>query len=157
MSALEGGTETAVGIPGALAVASGQAAETLAILTICEAGDHIVASAALYGGTFNLLHYTLPKMGITVSFVDDPDDLDAWSAAVQDNTKAFFGETLPNPKNNVIDIAGIADIAHRHGVRSSSITPPPPRTSAARSSTAPTSSCTPPPSTSAVTAPRSAA
>ena len=92
MSALEGGTATAVGIPGALAVSSGQAAETLAILTLCESGDHIVASAALYGGTYNLLHYTLPKMGITVSFVDDPDDLDAWSAAVQDNTKAFFGE-----------------------------------------------------------------
>ena len=116
MSALEGGTETAVGIPGALAVSSGQAAETLAILTICESGDHIVASAALYGGTFNLLHYTLPKMGITVSFIDDPDNLDAWSAAMQDNTKAFFGETLPNPKNNVIDIAGIAGIAHQHGV-----------------------------------------
>jgi len=115
MSALEGGTETAVGIPGALAVASGQAAETLAILTICESGDHIVASAALYGGTFNLLHYTLSKMGIAVSFIDDPDDLDAWSAAVQDNTKALFGETLPNPQNNVIDIAGIADIAHQHG------------------------------------------
>ena len=116
MSALELGTETAVGIPGALAVSSGQAAETLAILTICESGDHIVASAALYGGTYNLLHYTLPKLGITVTFVDDPDDLQAWADAVQDNTKAFFGETLPNPKNNVIDIPGIAAIAHDAGV-----------------------------------------
>lgn len=116
MAALELGTETAVGIPGALAVSSGQAAETLALLTICESGDHIVASAALYGGTYNLLHYTLPKMGITVTFVDDPDDLQAWADAVQDNTKAFFGETLPNPKNNVIDIPGIAAIAHDAGV-----------------------------------------
>ncbi|MDH3752834.1 MAG: bifunctional o-acetylhomoserine/o-acetylserine sulfhydrylase [Acidimicrobiia bacterium] len=116
MSELEGGTTTAVGIPGALAVASGQAAETLAILTICETGDHIVASAALYGGTYNLFHYTLPKLGIEVSFIDDPDDLDAWAAATRDNTKLFFGETLPNPKNNWLDVAGIAGIAHANGV-----------------------------------------
>ena len=127
MSALELGTETAVGIPGALAVSSGQAAETLAILTICESGDHIVASAALYGGTYNLLHYTLPKLGITVTFVDDPDDLQAWADAVQDNTKAFFGETLPNPKNNVIDIPGIAAIAHRRQHGSDAVPVPPAR------------------------------
>ncbi|NCG38548.1 MAG: bifunctional o-acetylhomoserine/o-acetylserine sulfhydrylase [Actinobacteria bacterium] len=116
MSALEGGTETAVGLPGALAVASGQAAEVLAILNLAESGDHVVASAALYGGTYNLLHHTLPKMGITTTFVDDPDDLDAWAAAVQPNTKAFYGEILPNPKNNWIDIAGIAEVAHANDV-----------------------------------------
>ncbi|MDG1412331.1 MAG: bifunctional o-acetylhomoserine/o-acetylserine sulfhydrylase [Acidimicrobiales bacterium] len=116
MSALEGGTETAVGLPGALAVASGQSAEVLAILNLAESGDHVVASAALYGGTYNLLHYTMPKMGITVTFIDDPDDLDAWGAAVQPNTKAFYGETLPNPKNNWIDIPGIAEVAHANGV-----------------------------------------
>ncbi len=116
MSALEGGTETAVGLPGALATSSGQAAETLAILTLAASGDHIVASAALYGGTYNLFHYTLPKMGISVTFIDDPDDLEAWAAASQPNTKAFFGETVPNPKNNWINIRGIADIAHANGV-----------------------------------------
>ena len=116
IAALEGATETAVGLPGALATASGQAASTLAILTICEAGDHVVSSAALYGGTYNLLHYTMPKMGITVTFVDDPDDLDAWASAVQDNTKAFYGEMLPNPKNNWLDVAGIAEVAHANGV-----------------------------------------
>ena len=86
VAALEGATETAVGIPGALAVASGQAAETLGILTILESGDHLVTGASLYGGTYNLFHYTLPKFGIEVTFVEDPDDLDAWQAAVQDNT-----------------------------------------------------------------------
>lgn len=116
MSALEGGTETAVGIPGALAAASGQAAETLAILTICESGDHIVASAALYGGTYNLLHYTMPKMGIQVTFVDDPDDLAAWQAAAQDNTKLFYGEMNPNPKNNWLDVPGISGVAKTVGV-----------------------------------------
>ena len=78
INALEGGCITAIGLPGTLAVSSGQAAETLAILTLCESGDHVVASASLYGGTYNLLHYTLPKMGITVTFIDDPDDLEAW-------------------------------------------------------------------------------
>jgi O-acetylhomoserine (thiol)-lyase len=116
LNALEGGCTTAIGIPGALAVASGQAAETLAILTLCESGDHLVASASLYGGTYNLLHYTLPKMGITVTFVDDPDDLDAWRAAVQPNTKAFYGEVLANPRNNFLDIENIAEIAHEHGL-----------------------------------------
>ena len=79
-------------------VASGQAAETLAILNLAEAGSHIVASAALYGGTYNLFHHTLPKMGIEVSFIDDPDDLDAWRAAVRPNTKAFYAETIGNPE-----------------------------------------------------------
>jgi O-acetylhomoserine (thiol)-lyase len=116
LNALEGGCMTAIGIPGALAVASGQAAETLAFLTLCESGDHIVASASLYGGTYNLLHYTLPKLGIEVTFMNDPHDLDAWAAAVQDNTKAFYGEVLPNPKNDVFDIEGVSGVAHEHGV-----------------------------------------
>ena len=109
LAALEGGV-------GALAVASGQAAEALALFNVAEVGDHIVSSSSLYGGTYNLLHYTLPKFGIEVSFIDDPDDLDAWRAAVRPNTRAFFGETLPNPKNNVLDIEGIAGVAHAQGV-----------------------------------------
>jgi O-acetylhomoserine (thiol)-lyase len=106
---LEGGV-------GALAVASGQAAETLTILGITDAGGHIVSSASLYGGTYNLFHYTLPKLGIDVTFVDDPDDLDAWAAAVRPNTRAFYGETIGNPKGDVLDIPGIAEVAHRHQV-----------------------------------------
>jgi O-acetylhomoserine (thiol)-lyase len=109
IAALEGGI-------GAVAFASGQAAETLGILNIAEAGDHVVSAASLYGGTYNLFHYTFPKMGIEVSFVDDPDDLDAWRAAVRPNTKLFYGETLGNPKNNVLDIAGVAGVAHEVGV-----------------------------------------
>jgi len=116
LNALEGGCTTAIGIPGALAVASGQAAESVAIMTICEAGDHIVASPSLYGGTYNLLHYTLPKIGITVTFVDDPDDIDQWRAAVQPNTKLFYGEVLANPRNNFFDIENIARVAHEVGV-----------------------------------------
>ncbi len=116
VAALEGATATAVGLPGALAVASGQAAETLAVLNLAEAGSHIVASAALYGGTYNLFHYTFPKIGIEVTFVDDPDDLDAWRAAVQPNTKAFYGESIGNPKNDFLDIAGVAQVAHDVGV-----------------------------------------
>jgi O-acetylhomoserine (thiol)-lyase len=116
MSALEGGTETAVGIPGALAVASGQSAATLAIMNLAEQGSHIVSSAALYGGTYNLLHYTLPRWGIDVTFLDDPDDLDAWRDAVRPNTKAFFAETIPNPRNDVLDIETVSGIAHDHEV-----------------------------------------
>jgi O-acetylhomoserine (thiol)-lyase len=116
LNALEGGVTTAVGLPGTLAVSSGQAAATLAITNLAEAGSHIVSSSSLYGGTYNLFHYTLPKLGIEVSFVEDPDDLGQWRAAVQDNTKAFFGETIPNPKNDVFDIEGIAGVAHDVGV-----------------------------------------
>ncbi|MEO6651641.1 MAG: bifunctional o-acetylhomoserine/o-acetylserine sulfhydrylase [Ilumatobacteraceae bacterium] len=116
LSALEGGCTTAIGIPGALAVASGQSAETLTLLTLCESGDHVVASAALYGGTYNLLHYTLPKLGIEVTFIDDPDDIDAWKAAVRDNTKVFYGEVLANPRNNFLDIEQIAEAAHANGI-----------------------------------------
>ena len=116
INSLEGGVTTAIGLPGTLAVSSGQAAETLAILNLAESGDHVVASAALYGGTYNLLHYTLPKMGIETTFIDDPDDLDAWRAAVRPNTKAFYGETIGNPRNDVLDIEGIAAVAHDNNV-----------------------------------------
>ncbi len=117
IAALENGlSSTAAGVPGALVVASGQAAESLAIMNIAEAGDHIVAGAALYGGTYNLLHYTLPKFGIETTFVNDIDDLDAWRAAVRPNTKLFYGETIGNPMNNVLDIEGVAAVAHDAGV-----------------------------------------
>ena len=116
LASLEGATTTAVGLPGALAVSSGQSAELLAILTLAEAGDHIVSSPSLYGGTYNLFHYTLPKMGIAVSFVDDPDNLDEWRKATKPNTKAFYGEVLANPRNNVLDIEGISKVAHEVGV-----------------------------------------
>ena len=116
LAALEGAVTTAVGLPGALVVASGQAAEMLAVLNLAESGDHIVVSSSLYGGTYNLFHYTLPKMGITATFIDDPDDLDAWKSAIQDNTKAFYGETIGNPQANVLDIAGISKVAHDHNL-----------------------------------------
>jgi O-acetylhomoserine (thiol)-lyase len=109
IAALEGGVA-------GLLVASGQAAETLAILNVAEVGDHVVSSPSLYGGTYNLFHYTLPKLGIEVSFVEDPDDLDSWRAAVRPNTKAFFGESISNPKNDILDIEGVASVAHEVGV-----------------------------------------
>ena len=109
VAALEGGV-------GALATASGQAAEAFALMNLGEAGDHIVASASLYGGTYNLLHYTLPKLGWQVSFIDNPDDLDAWAAAVQPNTRAFYAESVGNPKNDVIDFEGISEVAHANNV-----------------------------------------
>ena len=109
VASLEGGV-------GALALASGQAAETLAILTLAESGDHLVSSPSLYGGTYNLFHYTLPKLGIEVSFVDDPDDLEQWAAAVRPNTRAFYGETIGNPRGDVLDLAGVAGVAHAHHV-----------------------------------------
>ena len=109
VASLEGGV-------GALLVASGQAAETFAILNIAEAGDHVVASASLYGGTYNLLHYTLPKLGIETTFVTDPHNPDEWRAAVRPNTKLFFGETIPNPQADVLDIETVAGIAHEVGV-----------------------------------------
>lgn len=106
---LEGGV-------GALLVASGQAAETFAILNIAQAGDHVVASPSLYGGTYNLLHYTLPKLGIETTFVEDPHDAESWRAAVRPHTKLFFAETIPNPKSDVLDIELVADVAHENGV-----------------------------------------
>jgi O-acetylhomoserine (thiol)-lyase len=116
INALEGGCTTAIGIPGTLVVSSGQAAQTLGILTLCESGDHMVSSPSLYGGTYNLFHYTLPKMGIEVSFVDDPHDLDQWRAAIRPETKLFYGETLPNPKNDVFDIEGVSAVGHESGI-----------------------------------------
>lgn len=109
IASLEGGV-------GALLVSSGQAAETIAILNIAEAGDHVVASPSLYGGTYNLLHYTLPKFGIETTFVEDSDDPESWRAAARPNTKLFYGETLANPKNDVLDIENIARVAHELGV-----------------------------------------
>jgi len=116
IASLEGATETAIGIPGALAVSSGQAAAHLAILNLAETGSHIVSSAALYGGTYNLFHHTLPKIGIEVDFVEDPDDLDQWKTLVRPNTKAFFGESIGNPRNDVLDLEGISTVAHEAGV-----------------------------------------
>ncbi|MER7707707.1 bifunctional o-acetylhomoserine/o-acetylserine sulfhydrylase [Kitasatospora sp. NPDC097605] len=109
IATLEGGVA-------AVAVASGQAAETLAVLNLAGAGDHIVSSASLYGGTYNLFRHTLPKFGIEVSFVEDPDDLDAWRAAIRPGTKALFSETLGNPRGNVLDIRAVADVAHEAGI-----------------------------------------
>jgi O-acetylhomoserine (thiol)-lyase len=109
LAALEGGVA-------ALLLASGSAATSFAILNLAEAGDHIVSSPSLYGGTYNLFHYTLPKFGVEVTFVDDPSDLEQWRAAVRPNTKAFFGETIANPRNDILDIAGVARVAHEVGV-----------------------------------------
>ncbi|AEN13484.1 MULTISPECIES: bifunctional o-acetylhomoserine/o-acetylserine sulfhydrylase [unclassified Streptomyces] len=109
IAALEGGVA-------AVALASGQAAETLALLTLARAGDHVVSSTSLYGGTYNLFRHTLPRLGIEVSFVDDPDDQEAWRAAVRPNTKALFAETLGNPRGNVLDVRAVADVAHAAGV-----------------------------------------
>ena len=109
LAALDGGVAS-------LLLASGSAATFYSIVNVAEAGDHIVSSPSLYGGTYNLFHYTLPKFGIEVTFVEDPDDLESWKKAVRPNTKAFFGETIANPKNDVLDIAGVAKIAHEVGV-----------------------------------------
>ena len=109
IASLEGGV-------GALLLASGQAAETLAILNIAESGDHIVSSPSLYGGTYNLFHYTLPKLGITTTFVTDPHDAQSWRDAVQPNTKLFYGETIPNPQSDILDIEKVAGVAHEVGV-----------------------------------------
>jgi len=109
IAALEGGVA-------ALLLASGSAATSFAIMNIAEAGDHIVSSPSLYGGTYNLFHYTLPKFGIEVTFVEDPADLESWRKAARPNTKAFFGETIANPKNEILDIEGVANIAHEIGV-----------------------------------------
>lgn len=100
----------------ALLVASGMAATTYAIMNVAEAGDHVVTSRNVYGGTYNLFNYTLPKFGLEFTFVDDASDLDSWRRAVKPNTKAFFGEGISNPLGAVLDIEGIANIAHGAGV-----------------------------------------
>ncbi len=106
---LEGGV-------GALLLASGQAATTFALLNVAEVGDHIVSSPSVYGGTYNLLAHSFKKLGIEVTFVEDPDNLDEWRAAVRPNTKAFFGEVVSNPRQDVLDIEGISAVAHEAGV-----------------------------------------
>ncbi|MBF6630787.1 MAG: O-acetylhomoserine aminocarboxypropyltransferase [Comamonas sp.] len=108
VSALEGGV-------GAIAVASGQAALHLSVATLMGAGSHIVASTALYGGSQNLLHYTMARFGIETTFVK-PGDIDGWKAAVRPNTKLFFGETVGNPGLDVLDIPTVSAIAHEAGV-----------------------------------------
>lgn len=108
VAALEGGVA-------GLAVASGAAAVTYAITNIANAGDHVVASKTIYGGTYNLLAHTLSKFGITTTFVD-PDDYEALEVAIKDNTKLVYIETLGNPNSNISDIERSADIAHRHGL-----------------------------------------
>ena len=109
IAALEGGTA-------ALLLSSGQAAETFAILNIAQAGDHIVSSSTLYGGTYNLFKYTLAKLGIETTFVVDQDDAAEWEAAVRPNTKLFYAETIGNPKVSILDIKKVADVAHANGV-----------------------------------------
>ncbi|QEE62654.1 bifunctional o-acetylhomoserine/o-acetylserine sulfhydrylase [Salinibacterium sp. dk2585] len=109
VAALEGGTA-------ALALASGQSATSLAILNIAQAGDHIVSSSSIYGGTYNLFEYTLRKLGIETTFVENQDDPNEWAAAIRPNTKLLFGETIGNPKINILDIAAVAQVAHDNGL-----------------------------------------
>jgi O-acetylhomoserine (thiol)-lyase len=108
MASLEGGC-------GAVAFASGIAAQAAALFTMLSPGDHVVSSAALYGGTVNQLKHLLRKMSVELTWVD-PDDVDAWKAALRPTTKAFFGETIGNPGGNVLDIEALAHVAHEHGV-----------------------------------------
>jgi O-acetylhomoserine/O-acetylserine sulfhydrylase-like pyridoxal-dependent enzyme len=144
IAALEGGV-------GSIATASGQAALHLAIVTLMGAGAHIVASRALYGGSHNLLDYTLPRFGIATTFVD-PRDVDAWRNAIRPETRLLFGETLGNPGLDVLDIPRVAALAHDHGlpllVDSTFTTPG----SFDRSTMAPTSCSTPRRNSSRVTA-----
>jgi O-acetylhomoserine (thiol)-lyase len=108
VASLEGGC-------GAVAFASGIAAQAAALFTLLEPGDHVVASSAIYGGTVNQLKHLLRKMSVDLSWVD-PDDLEAWRKQVRPTTKAFYGETIGNPAGNVLDIAAVAAIAHEHGI-----------------------------------------
>jgi O-acetylhomoserine (thiol)-lyase len=108
VAALEGGV-------GALVTASGQAAETLAILNIARAGQHLVSATSLYGGTYNLFHYTFPKLGIETTFVD-PSDPDGFKRAIRPNTRLIYAETLGNPKNDMVDFEAVAKIAHDAGL-----------------------------------------
>ena len=121
VAALEGGT-------GALVLASGQSATTIAVLNIAQAGDHIVSSSSIYGGTYNLFKYTLTKLGIETTFVENQDDADEWRRAVRPNTKLFFAETIGNPKINVLDIAWSRISRTSRACRSSSTTRSPRRT-----------------------------
>jgi O-acetylhomoserine (thiol)-lyase len=109
IAALEGGTA-------ALAVASGSAAITYAVLNIAGAGDHIVSSSSIYGGTYNLFKYSLARLGIDVTFVENQDDAEEWKAAIRPNTKLLFAETIGNPRINILDIELVAEVAHRADV-----------------------------------------
>lgn len=109
LAALEGGS-------GALLLASGQAAATTAVLNIAQVGDHIVSSSSIYGGTYNLFKYTLAKLGIQTTFVENQDDQEEWRRAIRPNTKLFFAESVGNPKINILDIRAVADIAHGAGL-----------------------------------------
>ncbi|WP_053387982.1 bifunctional o-acetylhomoserine/o-acetylserine sulfhydrylase [Leucobacter japonicus] len=109
IAALEGGTA-------ALLLASGQAASTFAVLNIANSGDHIVSSSSIYGGTYNLFKYSLAKLGIEVTFVEDQDDPAAWQRAVRPNTKLFFAESIANPRSNILDIRTVADVAHENSL-----------------------------------------
>ncbi|GHD33234.1 bifunctional o-acetylhomoserine/o-acetylserine sulfhydrylase [Nocardiopsis kunsanensis] len=109
VAALEGGVA-------AVAFASGSASTTAAVLNLAGAGDHVVASPLLYGGTYNLFRYTLPKLGIEVSFVEDQADPESWRSATRPETKMYFAESLANPGGNVLDVRAIADTAHAEGV-----------------------------------------
>ena len=109
IAALEGGTA-------ALLLSSGQSATTLSILNIAESGDHIVSSSSIYGGTYNLFKYTLAKLGIETTFVEDQDNPDEWRRAIKPNTKLLFAETIGNPRINILDIRTVADIAHENGI-----------------------------------------
>jgi O-acetylhomoserine (thiol)-lyase len=120
LAALDAGT-------GALSVASGQSATTLSILNITRAGQNIVSTSFLYGGTYNLFHYTLPKFGIEVRFVDSSDPVH-FEKAIDDNTRLLYTESIGNPKNNVDDFPGIAAVAHKHGIPfivDNTVSPPP--------------------------------
>ena len=109
VAALEGGTAS-------LLLASGQSATTIAVLNIAQAGDHIVSSSSIYGGTYNLFKYTLAKLGIETTFVENQDDPDEWARAARPNTKLFFAETIGNPRINILDISSVAAVAHDAGV-----------------------------------------
>ncbi len=109
IAALEGGVA-------ALLLSSGQAATTYSVLNIANSGDHIVSSSSIYGGTYNLFKYSLAKLGIEVTFVEDQDDIAEWQRAVRPNTKLFFAESIANPRSNVLDIQAVADVAHENGV-----------------------------------------
>ena len=121
--ALEGGVTTAVGLPGTLVTASGQAAETLTFMTLCEAGDHIVSSPSLYGGTYNLLHYTLPKFGVEVTFVDDPHDLAQWRGGDQAQHQGLLRRGAARTRRTTCSTSRAwPNVAHANGIRSSSTT-----------------------------------
>ena len=109
IAALEGGAA-------ALLLASGEAAEFYTFLNLAQAGDNIVSSPSLYGGTYQLLKTTLKQLGISVHWVEDPDNIESWSAAIDENTKALYGETIPNPKGDILDLEPLAALAHEHDI-----------------------------------------